>query len=103
MSEGGNTEKAIAEGLRLRSAKTPVVRLSRGALVLMVSVAGVGIAGAVAFGLANHPARAQASQDYTVGGPPPSAVANLPTDYAAPKLGPPLPGDLGRPIVGTPP
>jgi type IV secretion system protein VirB10 len=37
---------------------------------------------------------------YNVGGQPPERLNALPRDYgAAPRLGPPLPGDLGRPML----
>jgi type IV secretory pathway VirB10-like protein len=98
-----DNEKAIAEGLRLRSTNPPVARLSKGALVVLLSMAALGVAGAVALGLSNRPAKAEATQTYTLGGAPPAGLANLPKDYAAPKLGPPLPGDLGKAIASTTP
>lgn len=101
MSGTENAEKAIAESLRLKGAAAPVARLSRGSLIALLSVCGVGIAGAVALGLSNRPAKAQAPDVSTLAGPPPAALAALPKDYAAPKLGPPLPGDLGRPMAAA--
>jgi type IV secretion system protein VirB10 len=96
-----DSETAIAERLKLRSVGAPVVRLSRGALIALVGTAGLGVAGAAAVGLANRPARAQPPQSYSMGAPPPASLAGLPKDYVAPKLGPALPGDLGRPILAS--
>lgn len=98
-----DSEKAIAEGLRLRSPKPAVARLSKGALIALVSTGALGVAGAVAVGLSNRPAQAEGTQNVTLGGAPPAALTSLPKDYAAPKLGPPLPGDLGRAMAQPPP
>lgn len=98
-----DSEKAIAEGLRLRSPNPAVARLSKGALIALVSTGALGVAGAVAVGLSNRPAKAEGTQNVILGGAPPAALTSLPKDYAAPKLGPPLPGDLGRAMAQPPP
>ena len=87
--------------LRLRAERPRVVRLSR---TVIWSLGGTGVI-AVAFALgyaleASHrpPATPAGSENAS----PPSAAGldNLPKDYAGvPKLGPALPGDLGRPIL----
>ncbi|MFT9073960.1 TrbI/VirB10 family protein [Gluconobacter potus] len=87
--------------LRLRANRPRVVRLSR---IVIWSLGGTGVV-AVAFALgyaleASHkPPSITPSQDSTS----PQAAAGLdalPKDYSGvPKLGPALPGDLGRPIL----
>jgi type IV secretory pathway VirB10-like protein len=101
----------IARELRLHAAATPVVRLSSQALFTLGVVARAAIAGAVAFALAQKPAGKGGSELYQTGAQhPPEAMAALPADYASlapkpagavPELGPPLPGDLGRPILAA--
>jgi type IV secretory pathway VirB10-like protein len=105
------SEADIARELRLHSPATPVVRLSRKALMTLGFVASAAVAGAVAFALAQKPAGKGGSELYqTDGQHPPEAMAALPADYASlapkpavdvPQLGPPLPGDLGRPILAA--
>jgi type IV secretion system protein VirB10 len=101
MAPNLESEKAIAEDLKLRGGRGPVVRLSRNAVVALAGVGGLAVAGVVALGLANRPAKAQPADTYTVGGAPPAALGALPKDYATPQLGPALPGDLGKPIVAS--
>jgi len=105
------SEADIARELRLHTPATPVVRLSRKALIILGVVASAAIAGAVAFALMQKPANKGGSELYqTEGQHPPEAMAALPADYASPaskpggdipNLGPPLPGDLGRPILAA--
>ena len=107
----GEGEAAIAKQLRLGAPSTPVVRLSRKALVTLGVASSTAVAGAVAFALAQQPAGKDGSELYqTDGQHPPEAMSTLPTDYASlaprpvgpvPALGPPLPGDLGRPILAA--
>lgn len=97
--------KISAEALALRSRPRPIVRFRRGLLIGVVAVGAIGLSGLAWFAL-SPPTRRDAKAE-----PPPAAqdnqkpddaVAGLPSDYAAagpPKLGPPLPGDLGRAIV----
>jgi type IV secretion system protein VirB10 len=93
-------EREIAEELRLRSATPPVARLSRNVLLVVTAGAGVAVAAAVAYAMTTSPKTATAKELYAVGGPPPERLNSLPADYAqVPKLGPPLPGDLGKPIL----
>ncbi|MFC3070461.1 TrbI/VirB10 family protein [Phenylobacterium soli] len=95
-------EREIAADLRLRAARPPVARLSRKVLLVGTATACVAIAGAVAYAMAARPGAASRPELYAVGGPPPERLAALPADYAAaPKLGPPLPGDLGKPILAA--
>lgn len=89
--------------LRLRADRLRVVRLSR---TVVWSLGGVGMV-AVAFALgyalqASHrPPSTPAAQDTDVR-PSADGLAGLPSDYVGngvPKLGPALPGDLGRAIL----
>jgi type IV secretion system protein VirB10 len=93
-------EREIAQELRLRSARPPVARLSRNVLLVVTAGASVAVAAAVAYAMTTSPKPAAAKELYAVGGPPPERLKSLPADYAqVPKLGPPLPGDLGKPIL----
>lgn len=107
MSSAQATEKQIAAELRLHGPRPPVARLSRKMIVLLSAASCTAIVAAVAFAMTNHQGRAQAGELYAVGGTPPERLNALPRDYGSvPKLGPPLPGDLGRPLLAantTPP
>lgn len=93
-------EREIASELRLRADPLPVARLSRKVLVGLGATVSVGVIAAVAYAMTDAPAKAQAAEVYKTASARPERLASLPKDYAsAPKLGPPLPGDLGRPIL----
>jgi type IV secretion system protein VirB10 len=96
-------EAAIAKTLELRSAAPPVARVSRRALA--VGAAMVAQAAAAALGWSLVERHAAAPQPDLAPAPPPEHVTSLPRDYTTradpPVLGPPLPGDLGRPIVSA--
>lgn len=102
--------RAPAE-MRLRSARPPVTRLSRKVLLGFTIVAAVGIGGALFVALQPNRETTGGSELYNTNNrTTPDGIANLPRDYSglprsAPQLGPPLPGDLGRPILnaGVPP
>ena len=92
--------------MRLRAARPPVTRLSRKVLIGLGAVAGLGIGGALF--LALQPQRKPVGSELysTDAGNTPDGLAGLPKDYTelprgVPKLGPPLPGDLGRPILSA--
>ena len=97
-------QQAIAKDLRLRGAPAPVARVSRKALIVAGAVLSAGLAGAIGWSLTEHPkkTRAEAAPQSP---PPPEKISTLPKDYlqrgAPPTLGPPLPGDLGRPILSA--
>lgn len=97
-------EQAIAKTLRLRAPPEPVTRLSRKALAVCGAVLGVGVAGALGWSLMEREAK-PTEPSFAPAAPPPEPIANLPRDYAArpgtPLLGPPLPGDLGRPMLSS--
>ena len=97
---------ARASEMRLRPDRPPVTRLSRKVLLGLGGVAAVGIAGALFFSLIPHPQTGAAELINTANRATPEGLVNLPRDYTGlvrtpPKLGPPLPGDLGRPILNA--
>jgi len=102
--ERPKAEKEIAEELRLRPEPPRVTRLSRKVLTALGAVAGLGIGGALLFALQTGDSDAPAELYNTDRMPTADGLATLPRDYSGlprdvPQLGPPLPGDLGRPIL----
>ncbi|MCB4919599.1 TrbI/VirB10 family protein [Brucella intermedia] len=92
----------IAAQLRLRPEPPRVTRLSRKILIGAGGVAGIAIAGALLWALDTSRRSSQpATELYNVDSKTPAdGLAGLPKDYTnIPKLGPALPGDLGRPIL----
>lgn len=90
------------DAFRLAAEPPRVMRLSRKALALVGGAAGIAIGGALLWAL--RPAGHQPAENLydAAGNSPSEAVTRAPKDYGAvPKLGPPLPGDLGRPIVSA--
>lgn len=96
MSETENNSAAM----RLRAEPPRVTRLSRKVLASVASVALVGIGGALIYALQTRD-RSRGNEELysTENRQPADGLAGLPKDYTGPVLGPPLPGDLGRPIV----
>ncbi|WP_209092362.1 TrbI/VirB10 family protein [Sphingomonas trueperi] len=86
--------------MRLRAEAPRVTRLSRKVLAGLGLVASVGIGGALIYALqtrdGGHPNEELYSTDNRATA---DGLAGLPRDYTGPVLGPPLPGDLGRPIL----
>lgn len=92
----------LAAQLRLRPEPPRVTRLSRKILIGAGGVAGIAIAGALFWALDTSRQRNQSVTElYNVDNRTPAdGLAGLPKDYTnIPKLGPALPGDLGRPIL----
>ncbi|WP_354111420.1 TrbI/VirB10 family protein [Bradyrhizobium sp. S3.12.5] len=98
----------MAETLRLRPDRPKVARLSRKILAGGSALVLVLISGAVFWALQEKRSRTQAPEElyatdhHNVA----DQLATLPKDYTeipkdVPRLGPPLPGDLGRPIVAA--
>jgi type IV secretory pathway VirB10-like protein len=88
--------------LRLRGDPPRVMRLSRKALAIMGTVAGAGIGGALIYALQPPSDKAARELYNTDSRTTAEAVTSAPKDYGdVPQLGPPLPGDLGRPIVSA--
>lgn len=89
--------------MRLRPEPPRVTRLSRKVLAGVGVVTGLGIGGALIYALqVQHGGKATEELYTTDGRSAPDGLAGLPKDYGAvPRLGPPLPGDLGRPILNA--
>jgi type IV secretion system protein TrbI len=89
--------------MRLLSERPSVTRLSRRVLVGASAVACGGICIALAFALWPHRQTLAPREVSTGANILPEGMASLPKDYTAssqvPKLGPPLPGDLGKPML----
>ena len=103
---GPAAELRPPQEMRLRSARPPVTRLSRKVLLGLSAAVSVGICGALFLALRPQH-RSVGSELYNTNNHmTPDGLASLPRDYtglpkAVPQLGPPLPGDLGRPIANA--
>lgn len=88
---------------RLRGEAPRVVRLSRRALITLGSVTALGVGGALIYTLGpQHGPRAATELYNTDSRNTADKLASMPKDYSGvPRLGPPLPGDLGRPILNA--
>ena len=98
-------DRELAAELRLRPERPPVTRLSRRILIGLGALGALAISGALIWGLYQGQRKATAGTELynTVNKPMPDGLTTLPRDYTGlppnvPVLGPPLPGDLGRPI-----
>ncbi|OHT18695.1 MULTISPECIES: TrbI/VirB10 family protein [Sphingomonadales] len=87
---------------QLRGPTPRVMRLSRKALATLGVVAGLGIGGSLIYAL-KPPGERQAEELYSTDSRAASeTITSGPKDYGqVPKLGKPLPGDLGGPIVAA--
>lgn len=87
---------------QLRGDPPRVMRLSRKALAVVGIAASLGIGGSLIYAL-RPPANRAAQELYnTDSRATAETITSGPRDYAqAPRLGPPLPGDLGRPILSA--
>lgn len=95
-----NDETNTAASMRLRAEPPRVTRLSRKMLAGIGVVSSLGIGGALIYALHTRENSNNRQELYsTANRQPADGLAGLPRDYAGPVLGPPLPGDLGRPIV----
>ena len=121
-------EREVAQALRLRAPARPVVRLSRRVLIALGGAGSVALAAAVLFALHAHLPKPAAQELYnTSHSNVADGLTKLPKDYTGlvqgattsaagapmgagpsaaaaggvPQLGPPLPGDLGRPILNA--
>lgn len=101
MSDAAGDYDPAIKAMRLRADPPRPLRLSH--KVAMAGVAGLAlaVAAAVGVGLLKPDPDAPTVELTRSSAPPPDAVRALPDDYAAPRLGPPLPGDLGRPILNA--
>ncbi|MFG7488876.1 TrbI/VirB10 family protein [Methylorubrum rhodesianum] len=91
-----------AATMRLRAEPPRVTRLSRKVLAGLGLAASLGVGGALIYALqTRHGGQGQELYS-TDNRSTPDGLAGLPKDYSGvPKLGPPLPGDLGRPILNA--
>ena len=101
------TQKVPPEGLVLRASPRRVVRFRRGVIISGAAIGSLAIAGVTWMALGSktlHIVEAGSEKAVSDRRTPADAVADLPGDYSkvkadTPVLGPPLPGDLGRPIL----
>ena len=96
-------EPASSAPMRLRAEPPRVTRLSRKVLAGLGLVASVGLGGALVYALQTRDGGRPNEELYsTENRATADGIAGLPRDYSGvPRLGPPLPGDLGRPMVGA--
>lgn len=86
--------------MRLRAEPQRVTRLSRKVLVGIGLVASLGVGSALIYALQSRDRDTRGEELYsTANRQPADGLASLPRDYTGPVLGPPLPGDLGRPML----
>ncbi|GGE05891.1 conjugal transfer protein TrbI [Tsuneonella deserti] len=100
--EPAQSAKVDPETLVLRARPGRVVRFKRSVIVALTAIAVVGIVAAAWVALKPRTFQLVANDDNASepARPPADTLGALPSSYAeAPKLGPPLPGDLGRPIL----
>src|SRR3546814_10563809 len=100
--------KTDPEALKLRARPRPVTRFNRKVLIVGAALGSAAIFGATLVAL-NPPSfqkRQSADELYNIDRKQTAeGLADLPRDYGdlpkpPPKLGPPLPGDVGPPVVG---
>ncbi|WP_192254214.1 TrbI/VirB10 family protein [Mesorhizobium silamurunense] len=95
-----NENEIAAQSMRLRAEAPRVTRLSRKVLAGIAFVASLGIGGALIYALQTRNTGSHGEELYSTSNRQPAeGLASLPRDYTGPILGPPLPGDLGRPIL----
>ena len=96
-----------APDLRLHGERPRVTRLSRKVLIGLGCVFVLGLAGALGYALQTHTGTTTGQELLgTQNRPSAEGLAGLPKDYTglprqAPPLGPPLPGDLGKPVLNA--
>ena len=84
----------------LRPEPPRVTRLSRKVLAGVGFIASLGVGGALIYALQSRHAGKEGEELYsTTNRQAADGLATLPRDYTGPILGPPLPGDLGKPIL----
>lgn len=94
--------KLDPETLVLRGRPAPAIRFRRGLIVSLATMAAAGVVGTAWYALEPRALHLAKPEDDTAlsAKPPSDTLGALPNSYAnVPKLGPPLPGDLGRPIL----
>jgi len=97
----------IVPDLRLRAERPRVTRLSRKVLIGLGGVSVLAVAGVLGYALQTHTTTTTGQELLsTQNRPSAEGLAGLPRDYTGlprqvPRLGPPLPGDLGKPILNA--
>jgi type IV secretion system protein VirB10 len=104
--DGPKADHEIAADLRLRPERPPVTRLSRKVLIGLAGLAIAAVLAAVIWAFDSRRDTKEAGPELynTEHKTPADELAKLPRDYTGvppgvPQLGPPLPGDLGRPML----
>jgi type IV secretion system protein VirB10 len=103
MTDGTHGAPEVTPDLRLRPERPQVTRLSRKVLIGLGAVSGIAIATALIYALQTRRVEQDNKELYsTENRPTADGLTGLPRDYTGiPRLGPPLPGDLGRPILSA--
>jgi type IV secretion system protein VirB10 len=103
MTDASPSAPEVTPDLRLRPERPRVTRLSRKVLIGLGGVAGVAVGAALIYALQTRNANQAAKELYSIENRPTAdGLTGLPRDYTGiPRLGPPLPGDLGRPILSA--
>ncbi|WP_300057447.1 TrbI/VirB10 family protein [uncultured Roseobacter sp.] len=101
--EPPRTEQDIAKELRLRPDPPRVMRLSRKAITVLTIAGGLGIGAILIVALqGSDPGDGPSELFSTERVQEAEGLLGLPRDYASiPQLGPPLPGELGRPVLSA--
>ncbi|MER9963278.1 TrbI/VirB10 family protein [Mesorhizobium sp. M0045] len=95
-----NENEPGAAPMQLRAEPPRVTRLSRKVLAGISLVGSLGVGGALIYALQTSETGPHGDELYSTSNRQPAdGLANLPRDYTGPVLGPPLPGDLGRPML----
>lgn len=94
------SQEDIAHELRLHPDRPRVVRLSRKAIGALAGVSGLALCGALIWALQTSETAPQQELIDTQSRQTAEGLSGLPNGYDdIPQLGPPLPGDLGRPML----
>lgn len=101
--EPPRSEEDIAKELRLRPDPPRVMRLSRKAVTVLAVAGGLGIGAILIVALQGSDQGDGTSELFsTERVQEADGLSGLPRDYASiPQLGPPLPGELGRPVLSA--
>lgn len=102
--KGDDPRQNSAASFRLRPERPRVMRLSRKVLAGLAGVTSLAILGALIWALDSNRRGQQTAQELfnTSNKTTADGLAALPKDYTGiPQLGPPLPGDLGRPMLNA--
>lgn len=103
MQKPPRTEEDIAQELRLRPDPPRVMRLSRRAIALATAIGGLGLGAILIVALQNNGQEGTQTELFSTERiQAAEGLSTLPRDYAdVPRLGPPLPAELGRAILGA--